>query len=281
MFKLLGGIGRRRASIKPAIETRIKSNADLDLPGSALAEADTRTERPDTSLSQRLVFEALTMGVEYAYSSAVPGHMAEFGTMSGATAATIARAMQDGDSRYQLSEQMRGIGRRSLYLFDSFDAFPKTNNAIDQASPHVATNVWGPGVAKGLTAEELRAACSAILEPDRIIVTSGWFDASLREFPSDIRFALVSIDCDLYESTSSVLEHLLGKKTYSDGCAVFFDDWYCNRGSPEFGEQRAWADYTTRYKTRFTDWGVVFGCWPKVYPTRLKFHLSQLGLNRK
>ncbi len=68
-------------------------------------------------------------------------------------------------------------------------------------------------------------------------------------------FALVSIDCDLYESTASVLEHLLGKKTYSDGYAGFFDDWYCNRGSPEFGKQRAWAEYTARYKIRFADWG--------------------------
>jgi len=42
-----------------------------------------------------------------------------------------------------------------------------------------------------------------------------------------------------------VLEYLLGRQTYSDGCAVFFDDWYCNRGSPDFGEQKAWADYTS------------------------------------
>ena len=74
-------------------------------------------------------------------------------------------------------------------------------------------------------------------------------------FTSDLRFAVVSVDCDLYESTASVLEYLLGKQTYSDGCVVFFDDWYCNRGSPEFGEQKAWADYTAKYKIRFTDWG--------------------------
>jgi hypothetical protein len=218
-------------------------------------DATRSLDRPDTPLGLRLVFEALEMGVEYVYASAVPGHLAEFGTMSGATATTIAQAMSDGDRRYGLSERMHGIDQRSLYLFDSFQGFPQTNNAIDAASPHVATKVWGPGVARGLTAEELHDACSAILSPDRVKVTAGWYNETLPGFSSDLRFALVSIDCDLYESTASVLEYLLGKRTYSDGCALFFDDWYCNRGSPEFGEQKAWADYTAKYKTRFTDWG--------------------------
>lgn len=52
------------------------------------------TERPETPLGQRLVFEALTMGVERVGASAVPGHIAEFGTMSGATATTLANAMR-------------------------------------------------------------------------------------------------------------------------------------------------------------------------------------------
>src|SRR5262245_4940877 len=174
-------------------------------------------ERPETPLGQRLVFEALTLGVEYVYASAVPGHIAEFGTMSGATATTIADAMYENDRRYGLSERMHGIGERSLYLFDSFQGFPQTSNPVDASSPHVSTNVWGPGVARGLTAEELHEACSVILSPDRVKVTPGWFNETLPGFSSDLRFALVSIDCDLYESTASVLEYLLGKQTYSDG----------------------------------------------------------------
>jgi hypothetical protein len=211
--------------------------------------------RPETGLGQRLAFEALTLGVEYAYISAVPGHIAEFGTMSGSTAMTIANAMVDGDQRYALSERMHGIDQRLLYLFDSFEGFPKTSNPVDAASPHIATNVWGPGVARGLTAEELHDACAAILGSDRIKVVPGWYNETLPTLSADLRFAVVSVDCDLYESTASVLEYLLGKQTYSDGCAVFFDDWYCNRGSPDFGEQKAWADYTAKYKVRFTDWG--------------------------
>jgi O-methyltransferase len=235
----------------------LTSVAILADPSKATFTADPgrATERPETPLGQRLVFEALTMGVEYVYASAVPGHIAEFGTMSGATATTLANAMRDGDQRYRLSERSHGIGERLLYLFDSFEGFPKTDNPVDAASPHVSTNVWGPGVARGLTASDLHDACAAIVGRDRVKVTPGWFNETLPRFSDDLRFALVSIDCDLYESTASVLEYLLGKQTYSDGCALFFDDWYCNRGSPQFGEQKAWADYTLKYKTQFTDWG--------------------------
>lgn len=216
---------------------------------------DRSLERPETDLAQNLVFEALKMGVEYAYVSAVPGHIAEFGTMSGSTAMTLARAIHDGDRRYRYSEQSHGIDERKLYLFDSFQGFPQTHNAVDAASPHVASKVWGAGVARGLTADELHGACSGILGRERVVVTPGWFNETLPSFPSDLRFALVSIDCDLYESTVCVLEYLLGKRTYSDGCALFFDDWYCNRGSPDFGEQKAWEELTGKYKVRFTDWG--------------------------
>jgi hypothetical protein len=229
------------------------SSADSN--GRVTAEAPRSLVRPETRLGQQQVFDALMIGVEYAYVSAVPGHVAEFGTMSGATASTLANAMVDGDQRYGLSERMHGIDKRMLYLFDSFEGFPKTNNPVDAASPHVSTNVWGPGVARGMTADELNAACSAILGADRVKVTPGWFNETLPKMSTDLRFAVVSIDCDLYESTASVLEYLLGKQTYSDGCTVFFDDWYCNRGSPDFGEQKAWAEYAARYKVRYTDWG--------------------------
>jgi hypothetical protein len=53
----------------------------------------------------------------------------------------------------------------------------------------------------------------------------------------------------------TMLEYPLGRQTYSDGRVVFFDDRYCNGGSPEFGEQKAWSDYTAKYTIRFTDWG--------------------------
>jgi hypothetical protein len=41
---------------------------------------------------------------------------------------------------------------------------------------------------------------------------------------------------------------------FANGCALYFDDWYCNRGSPDFGEQRAWAECVAKYQPRYADW---------------------------
>ena len=70
-----------------------------------------------------------------------------------------------------------------------------------------------------------------------------------------LKFSLLHVDCDLYEGTRTVLEHMFSTHALSDGCAILFDDWHCNRGSPQFGEQRAWAECVARYGVSFTDWG--------------------------
>jgi hypothetical protein len=56
--------------------------------------------------------------------------------------------------------------------------------------------------------------------------------------------ALVWIDCDFYESTVPVLEFITDY--VQDGTLLIFDDWFCFRGDPERGEQRAFAEWLAR-----------------------------------
>ena len=58
-------------------------------------------------------------------------------------------------------------------------------------------------------------------------------------------------------STYAVLDHLLGYEHLSDGCAIYFDDWYCNRGSPKYGEQKAWRDIWVGAKHHFSYSGIT------------------------
>ena len=81
----------------------------------------------------------------------------------------------------------------------------------------------------------------------------GFFNQSMIEIPATTRFAFVHMDCDYYESTIQVLLYLRTFKMFSDGCALYFDDWYCNRGSPKFGQQAAWNK--DRHNFNYTDWG--------------------------
>jgi hypothetical protein len=98
------------------------------------------------------------------------------------------------------------------------------------------------------------------LPAERIVVHEGWFQDTLGNVKNE-KFALVHIDCDLYESTVQVLDYFFTNELFSDGCAVFFDDWNCNRASPQFGERRAWRECCRRYNVEFSDCGDygVFG----------------------
>ena len=41
----------------------------------------------------------------------------------------------------------------------------------------------------------------------------------------------------------------------SEGAALLFDDFYCNRASPHLGEQLAWSEAVEKFSIQFSDWG--------------------------
>ena len=71
----------------------------------------------------------------------------------------------------------------------------------------------------------------------------------------DTKFAIIHIDCDLYESTMDVLDYLFENKHLLDGCMIFFDDWNCGNASPHLGERRAWSEITKKYNVNYSDCG--------------------------
>jgi hypothetical protein len=65
----------------------------------------------------------------------------------------------------------------------------------------------------------------------------------------------VHLDCDLYSSTAEVLEYLFVHRHVAEGSVVFFDDWNCNRASPQMGQRRAWREAVERHRIEFSDCG--------------------------
>lgn len=197
----------------------------------------------------------LKKGVHYIYGSAVAGDVAEFGCYMGRTAAILAETMAQCQYAYGGALRMHGISRRRLWLFDSFEGFPKASAAADKAAPHIQSGAWGAGTCSGGSPEEARIRCGNLVGMDHVTVTPGWFKDTLKTIPREARFAFVHMDCDFYESTYDVLHHLFSNRMFSDGCAIYFDDWYCNRGSPKYGQQKAWQQFSVKHSTAYTDWG--------------------------
>jgi hypothetical protein len=145
----------------------------------------------------------LSLGLQYAYNSWIEGDIVEFGTASGYTACTIAKAM----AFCELSRPSK-----QLHLFDSFKGLPKATSAVDQDTYHVRPGFWSEGACSGLSRKALFAACSRILPGDRIAIREGWFKDTVSAVPLSQCFAFIHFDGDRYQSTIDALGPVLSNR---------------------------------------------------------------------
>lgn len=199
----------------------------------------------DNSYSRRETFKALSLAVEYINGGSVDGDVAEFGTMSGQTALVLAMSMA--------SLALPHSPKRNLHLFDSFQGFPEITTATDKITPDVSRGFWSAGACKGIDKHTLKRVCANAIPADRISIHDGWYNQTLPAIPRDTRFALIHIDCDLYQSTIEVLDHLFSNGMVSTGAAILFDDYNCNMASNEFGERKAWDEIVKQFEVRYSN----------------------------
>jgi hypothetical protein len=199
--------------------------------------------RRQDSQNAEEIRKSLTLSVHYIYGAAVCGDVGEFGTMTGRSAAYLAKALSQYDDL------------RRLLLFDSFEGLPEAQSPVDRSSLHVRAGIWSAGTCRGVTREELLRLCRRYLPDSRIMIYGGWFSETLRVVSDDTRFAMLHIDSDLYQSARDVLEHCFAHRMVSRGAAIHFDDWDCNRADPNCGERRAWSETVEKFSILYSDCG--------------------------
>lgn len=211
---------------------------------------------PITGLSWKETFNAIRLSILHCYDNVVVGDIAEFGTNTGRTAAIIAQAMSTIQHRARQKQKLypdRTFSFKRLHLFDSFKGMPKAEHEIDAISPHVTQGSWGEGSLKGVGPEALIKSMSQHLSAEDIIVYDGFFKQTLGCIEPTTRFAFVHVDCDLYQSTAEVLNHIFDHGMVSEGAIILFDDWNCFRARRDAGERRAWDESVTRYNIEHSD----------------------------
>lgn len=178
-------------------------------------------------LAQRPQEEILTKAMAYVSSNRIPGDYLEFGVYTGGSFCTA----------FHLARAARLEGMR-FYAFDSFQGMPASSEP--GGSVH-----HDPG---GYSCD--RAQFEAIIRENGVDTTlvevvAGWYDEvlddALREKLPLERAAVVSADCGLYGSTSQVLRFVTDY--VQDGTVLVFGDWFSFRGSPQRGQQRAFAEW--------------------------------------
>lgn len=205
----------------------------------------------------------------------VEGDYLEFGVYAGASFIRAHDTIKNIFEQHQIlhagrtekdAAEIRRIWEKMrFFAFDSFQGLPE----LDQHDAETSD------FAKGKYASTENAFRDNLLKSgvplDRVVTIAGWFEETCTE--DTIRkhamkkASIIHVDCDLYASARRALEFVTPLLT--DGAIIIFDDWYCFRGNPYLGEQRAFNEW----KATMTDW--VFTEYQKEGPWRNSFIASK------
>ncbi|HXF54899.1 MAG TPA: TylF/MycF/NovP-related O-methyltransferase [Hyphomicrobiaceae bacterium] len=152
--------------------------------------------------------------------------------------------------RMALTEARRhGLDGMRFWAFDSFAGLP---DPVSETS----VSKWTKGALTTSESEFLAMIAGHGIYVERVKTVPGFYAHSLdgerqRHFiEKENPIALVTVDCDLYESALPVFEFI--EPLLQDGSVVYVDDLFVgNKGNPGRGVARAFLEWQRRSRWRF------------------------------
>lgn len=180
--------------------------------------------------------QALNRAFEFKHKSGIEGDYYEFGVYQGNS---LIRATKS-DVRWV--ERLGSPQTSFFFGFDSFEGLPP---------PEKSDRLEGYSVfEQGQYAASEREARNNIKEngarPERVVLIPGFYKVSLKapethELLGSSVAAIIHIDCDYCSSAGECLSFMADR--LQDGSLLMFDDWFCYRGNPHNGVQRAFREW--------------------------------------
>lgn len=225
---------------------------------------------PRTGMESSIVWKA----AQILRAELVEGDYLEFGVYQGGSIINAYSSIRDvhrqrpvdGNHSYEYQKQVAELwNKMRFFAFDSFRGLPKPKEADCHSSDFV----------EGQFACDLPAVhgnlSAAGVDIRKVVVVPGWFEetcvASTIKKHNMKAASIIHVDCDLYESAKVVLKFV--EPLLVNGTVLIFDDWFCFRGSPELGEQRAFHEWTSTLR----DWRLAE--YQKEGPWRMSFIASR------
>jgi O-methyltransferase len=185
--------------------------------------------------SEREIF--LLKSFDFIRSNKIKGDYLEFGVSEGNTFIAA----------YHIAQNMgKNLKNMNFLGFDSFEGIPPLKNKLDKEGfVHFKEGDYSYSYKKIINK---LTKCKVDLKKVKLI--RGWYNQTLnkktkREIKTT-KAAIIYIDSDLYESAVYVLEFI--KDYLQNGTILVFDDWFCFRGDPGRGEQKAFKEWLQKNK---------------------------------
>jgi O-methyltransferase len=182
------------------------------------------------------------------FSELVPGDYLEFGVFRGDSFIRAFHTIRHvyrwytANTRHSPEQRRKAQGIREamrFFAFDSFRGLPAPKG-LDRRSSDFTEGQFA--CSSDAFLDRLKRSG---IDLDKVVAVPGWFNDTCTKGTitkyNMTAASIVHIDCDLYESAKTVLKFV--EPLLVDGTVLIFDDWYCFRGNPEFGEQRAFREW--------------------------------------
>lgn len=179
---------------------------------------------------------------EFATKSDLDGCYMEFGTFQGASFIRAYHAYMFWLSKARTYNWK--LQRNMMYAFDAFEGLPELSSA-DQQEHYTVFNKGQYACSETQFLETLE---NEGVDVSLVQIVKGYFEHSLNDEAKQriaSKAAVIHIDVDLYSSCVPVLEFVT--EFLQDGTVLLFDDYYCYRGNPHYGEQRAFTEWLHRH----------------------------------
>jgi len=151
--------------------------------------------------------------------------------------------------RMALSEaRLHNLTNMRFYAFDSFQGLPSAEKSN-------AMEIWQQGALNTSEKEFMKMLNDHGLYLDKIETIKGFYQESLTDslqqelLKKSSKIALVTIDCDLYESAVPVFTFI--ENILQEGAVVYIDDFFAGyKGSPLKGVSQAFFEFESK-----SQWG--------------------------
>ena len=189
---------------------------------------------------------------KFTVNECVVGDYYEFGVFRGQTlvsfylklmrVATKRISNTGNEGREALTGDLRKrIKNETIFnAFDSFEGLPNLSHE-DEKSSDFAEGQYSAG-----TKVVERLAINYGMPTSRLRFHKGWFsETCTKEYFENNALrpaSIIWLDCDLYSSAKDAFK--LIELILQDGTMIIIDDWYCFKGNPGRGVQKAWYEFS-------------------------------------